>query len=278
MKLEEIMVSACETFKDYPFKVKEDQELEMLAESIINKGVLFPIMVRPKDEGSYEIISGHRRVLACKKAGIERIPAFVRPMSRDEAVVCMVDSNLHRERLLPSERAFAYKMKVEALSHQGRASVRVGQKSTRALVAESVGESETQVQRYIRLTKLEKPLLELVDEGRIALSPAVEISHLLPEEQKVLIDIYEAEEITPSYSQAVRMRKLSKAGLLSPEKIVEILGEAKANQREFFKLPMERCDRYLSRFSNPKAREEFVLKALEYYTRYLERQRSRDAR
>jgi ParB family chromosome partitioning protein len=235
-------------------------------------------MVRPKDEGSYEIISGHRRVLACKKAGIERIPAFIRPMSRDEAVVCMVDSNLHRERLLPSERAFAYKMKVEALSHQGRASVRVGQKSTRALVAESVGESETQVQRYIRLTKLEKPLLELVDEGRIALSPAVEISHLLPGEQKVLIDIYEVEEITPSYSQAVRMRKLSKAGLLSPEKIAEILGEAKANQREFFKLPMERCDRYLSRFSNPKAREEFVLKALEYYTRYLERQRSRDAR
>ncbi len=278
MRLEEIMVSACETFKDFPFKVKEDQELEMLAESIRDKGILFPIMVRPKDEGSYEIISGHRRVLACKKAGIERIPAFVRPMSRDEAVVCMVDSNLHRERLLPSERAFAYKMKVEALSHQGRASVRLGQKSTRALVAESVGESETQVQRYIRLTKLEKPLLELVDEGRIALTPAVEISHLLPEEQKVLIDIYEAEEITPSYSQAVRMRKLSKAGILFPEKIAEILGEAKANQREFFKLPMERCDRYLSRFSNPKAREEFVLKALEYYTRYLERQRSRDAR
>lgn len=281
MKVEEISVYDCKPFKDNPFKVRDDLDMEMLIQSIKDSGVMYPIMVRPmgmEDGPGYEIISGHRRVHACKMAGIKTIPAFIRDMDRDEAVICMVDSNLQRESLLPSEKAFAYKMKVEALSHQGKASVQPGQKSSRGLVAESAGESETQVQRYIRLTYLEKPLLELVDEGRIALTPAVELSFLSPEEQQAIIETYESDEITPSYSQAVRMRKMSEAEGLTMDDVFEIMTEVKGNQKEYLKLPAERYERYLGRFHTPKDKEDFILKALDYYTRYLERQRSHDAR
>ena len=163
MKVEEISVASCVPFSGNPFKVRDDFDMELLVQSVLDYGVMFPIMVRPLDGGKYEIVSGHRRVHACVKAGIDKIPAFIRPMSRDEAVIMMVDSNLQRESLLPSEKAFAYKMKVEALSHQGKASVQPGQKSSRGVVAENAGESETQVQRYIRLTYLIRPLLDLVD-------------------------------------------------------------------------------------------------------------------
>ncbi len=173
MKFEKIRVDHCVPFCENPFKVRDDFAMELLVQSISDYGVMFPILVRPLANGTYETVSGHRRIHACKKAGVEMIPAFIRPMDREEAVICMVDSNLQREGLLPSEKAFAYKMKVDALAHQGKTSVQVGQKSSRGLVAADVGESETQIQRYIRLTYLIKPLLDLVDEGRIALSPAV---------------------------------------------------------------------------------------------------------
>ena len=271
MEFKEIKVSECNPFRDNPFKVKDDLDMEMLVQSIKDNGVMVPIMVRPQIEIGYEIISGHRRVFACKKAGIEKIPAFIRQMSRDEAVICMVDSNLQRDSLLPSEKAFAYKMKMEALDHRGQRSGQAGHKSRDDI---SATESGRTVQRYIRLTNLEKPLLELVDQGRIALTPAVELSYLPPEEQTEIIRYFESDEITPSYSQAVRMRKLSEMGLLSDDRIFEIMTEIKGNQKEYLKLSMEKYDRYLGRFRTPKDKEAFIMKALDYYTRHLERERS----
>lgn len=273
MEFKEIKISECRPFEDYPFKVKDDQEMQMLVESIRENGVMVPVMVRPVDDG-FEVISGHRRIYACIEAGIKTVPAFIRPMDRDAAVICMVDSNLHRGRLLPSEKAFAYKMKVEALAHQGKTSVQPGQKSSRGQVAEEAGESETQIQRYIRLTYLEKPLLDLVDEGRIALTPAVELSYLKPEEQKAVLITFETDEVTPSYSQAVRMRKMSQEGMLTLDKIFEIMVEVKGNQKEFIKVPLEPYEQYLGKYFTPRERREFILEALEFYTKYLEQQRS----
>ena len=271
MEFKEINVAECNPFRDNPFKVKDDLGMEMLVQSIKENGVMVPIMVRPQVGIGYEIISGHRRVYACKKAGVEKIPAFIRQMNRDEAVICMVDSNLHREGLQPSEKAFAYKLKMEALKHQGR-SGQDGQKWARDEITDM--ESGRTVQRYIRLTNLEKPLLDLVDQNRIALTPAVELSYLQPEEQKTIIRFFESDEVTPSYSQSVRMRKLSEMGLLSEDRICEILSEVKGNQKEFIKLPMERYDRYLGKFTSTKDKEAFIMKALDHYTKYLERQRS----
>lgn len=271
MEFKEINVAECNPFRDNPFKVKDDLGMEMLVQSIKENGVMVPIMVRPQVGIGYEIISGHRRVYACKKAGVEKIPAFIRQMNRDEAVICMVDSNLHREGLQPSEKAFAYKLKMEALKHQGR-SGQDGQKWSRDEITDM--ESGRTVQRYIRLTNLEKPLLDLVDQNRIALTPAVELSYLQPEEQKTIIRFFESDEVTPSYSQSVRMRKLSEMGLLSEDRICEILSEVKGNQKEFIKLPMERYDRYLGKFTSTKDKEAFIMKALDHYTKYLERQRS----
>ena len=267
----QIRINQCEPFQDNPFQIRDDANMEMLTESIRENGIMEPIIVRRLTDESYEIISGHRRVRACQAAGIESVPAFIHEMSHDEAIICLVDSNLHRDGLLPSEKAFAYKMKLDAMKHQGRTSGQVGQKWTREEVADS--ESGRTVQRYIRLTNLQKPLLDLVDEGRIALTPAVELSYLPAEEQMALIECYEASMATPSYSQAVRLRKLSDAGQLTLEKVYEVMDELKPNQKEVLRLPMDRYDRYLRRFGTPKEKEAFILKALEYYTRYLERQR-----
>ncbi len=250
--------------------------MDLLVQSILNYGVMYPIMVRPLENGEYEIISGHRRVHACKKAGIEKIPAFIRPMSRDEAVICLVDSNLQRERLLPSEKAFAYKMKVDALTHQGKTSVRLGQKSSRGLVAENVRESETQIQRYIRLTRLIKPLLNLVDEGRIALSPAVELSYLPEAMQKMIYDYYAENEVTPSYSQASQMKKRSIDRILTSESLLQILNQPKPNQVETIKIPIASVQRYRPNDS-VKQLQDFIERACAYYSRYL-RNRDRDAR
>ena len=278
MKIEEIKVSECAAFPDNPFRVRDDEGMELLVQSIREFGVMTPVVLCPVTKGGYEIISGHRRIHACKRAGIEKVPALVRDMKRDSAVIFMVDSNIQREGLLPSEKAFAFKMKVEALHHQGKTSVQLGQKSSRGIVAEKAGESETQVQRYIRLTKLEKPLLALVDEGRIAFTPAVELSYLSRKEQQHLIETIESEDCTPSLSQAIRMRKLSSEGLLNMDSIFKIMTEIKGNQKEFIKLPSERFGRYLNKFHTPQQREDFLLKALSYYVKYLERQRSRDVR
>lgn len=279
MNVKEIKVSECMAFQDNPFQVKDDEGMELLIQSIQDYGVMTPVVVRPVAEGGYEVISGHRRLHACRRAGIEKIPALVRDMERDSAVIFMVDSNIQREGLLPSEKAFAYKMKVDALRHQGKRSVQLGQKTSRSVVAENAGESETQVQRYIRLTCLEKPLLGLVDEGRIAFTPAVELSYLTQQEQQNLIETIGSEDCTPSLSQAIRMRKLSETGQLDMDGIFKIMSEVKGNQKEYIKLPSEKVGKYLSKFRTPQQKEDFILKALAFYARHLERQRSsRDGR
>lgn len=279
MNIQEIKVSECAAFQDNPFQARDDEGMELLVQSIKEFGVMTPVVVRPVKEGGYEIVSGHRRIHACRRAGIEKIPALVRDMERDSAVIFMVDSNIQREGLLPSEKAFAYKMKVEALRHQGKRSVQPGQKSSRGAVAENAGESETQVQRYIRLTNLEKPLLSLVDEGRIAFTPAVELSYLNQREQLDLLETIESEDCTPSLSQAIRMRKLSEAGQLDMDGIFHIMSEVKGNQKEYIKLPSDKVGKYLNRLRTPQQKEDFILKALAFYARHLERQRSsRDGR
>ena len=279
MNIQEIKVSECAAFRDNPFQVRDDEGMELLVQSVREFGVMTPIVVRPVKEGGYEIVSGHRRLHACRRAGIEEIPALVRDMERDSAVIFMVDSNIQREGLLPSEKAFAYKMKVEALRHQGKRSVQPGQKSSRGAVAENAGESETQVQRYIRLTKLEKPLLALVDEGRIAFTPAVELSYLNQQEQRDLLETIESEDATPSLSQAIRMRKLSEAGQLDMDGIFHIMSEVKGNQKEYIKLSSDKVGKYLNKLRTPQQKEDFILKALAFYARHLERQRSsRDGR
>ena len=279
MNIQGIKVSECMAFQDNPFQVRDDEGMELLVQSIREFGVMTPIVVRPVKEDGYEVISGHRRLHACRRAGIEEIPALVRDMERDSAVIFMVDSNIQREGLLPSEKAFAYKMKVEALRHQGKRSVQPGQKSSRGAVAENAGESETQVQRYIRLTKLEKPLLALVDEGRIAFTPAVELSYLSQVEQRDLLETIESEDATPSLSQAIRMRKLSEAGQLDMDGIFHIMSEVKGNQREYIKLSSDKVGKYLNKLRTPQQKEDFILKALAFYARHLERQRSsRDGR
>ena len=275
MNIQEIQISKCRAFENNPYKVKDDAAMEMLIESIKENGILIPIVVTPQD-GGFEIISGHRRIHAAKKAGLATVPAFVRELDRDSAVIFMVDSNLHREGLLPSEKAFAYRMKLEAMKHQGRTSTQVVQKLSVEAVGESNSESRETVRRYIRLTYLEKELLNLVDEGRIALTPAVELSYLLPEGQRDLLMTIESEDCTPSYSQAVRMRKLSEQGLLSPDSIFKIMSEVKGNQKEYLRLPTEKYDRYLKRFHTPKEKEDFIEKALDYYSKYLERNRDRE--
>lgn len=278
MNVKEIYVSDCVPFEDNPFKIQNNSEMEMLIDSVKENGILIPIVVRPKD-GKYEILSGHRRIYACKVAGIETVPAIVRELTKDEAVIFMVDSNLQREGLLPSEKGFAYKMKLEAMKHQGRTSAQLGQKLTSVQqIADKTSDSRTQIQRYIRLTNLEKPLLDMVDEGRIALTPAVELSYLLPEEQKDLIETIESEDCTPSLSQSVRMRKLSADGLLTMDKIFEIMTEVKGNQIEVLKIPTDRVRRYFKPDTTYKQMEDYIVKALEHYTRYLKRQRDRDSR
>ena len=278
MKVEEISVASCVPFSGNPFKVRDDFDMELLVQSVLDYGVMFPIMVRPLDGGKYEIVSGHRRVHACEKAGIDKIPAFIKSMSRDEAVIMMVDSNLQRESLLPSEKAFAYKLKMDALKRQGKrtdlTSDRVGPKLTAAEISDD--DSATQVKRYIRLTYLIKPLLDLVDEGRIALGPAVELSYLPEDAQKAVYEYYAENEVTPSYSQANQMKKRAADGTLTPDALTEILERPKPNQVETIKLPLEDIRKY-----KPKATvsqlQDFIRKACEHYAKYL-RNRDRGAR
>ena len=248
-------------------------------ESIQQQGIISPVVVRPlentKDE--YEVISGHRRLRASVKAGLETVPALIYAVSRDEAAIMLVDSNLHREHILPSEKAFAYKLKLDALSHQGQTSRHLGEKWSVTQISESANESERQIHRYIRLTYLIPELLDLVDEGKIALTPAVELSYLAEDQQYVLLDTIEEEERTPSFSQAVRFKKLSQTNELDAEQIETIMQEDKANQRETIKFPLERLQQFSPR-ADKKELEDFVLKACEYYRKFLIKQRDRDAR
>ena len=268
------------SFEGHPYKVLDNEEMELLIESIKEQGILSPIIVRPIEEAEkeYEVISGHRRLHAAVKAGMKTVPALIYAISRDEAAIMLVDSNLHREHILPSEKAFAYKLKMEALKHQGKTSSQVGTKlRTDEIIAEQAGESRNQIQRYIRLTNLIPELLDLVDEGKIALTPAVELSYLAEDQQYVLLDTIEEEERTPSFSQAVRFKKLSQNNELDTEQIETIMQEDKANQKETIKFPLERLQQFSPR-ADKKELEEFVLKACEYYRKYLIKLRDRDAR
>ena len=273
-----IPVEKIHPFEGNPYKVLDNDEMNNLICSIQEQGILTPIIIRPiESTDEYEVISGHRRLHATVKAGMKEVPAFIYAVTRDEAAIMLVDSNLHREHILPSEKAFAYKLKLDALKHQGKTSMQFAQKLSVEVVGESAGESKDQVRRYIRLTYLIPELLELVDEEKIALTPAVELSYLTDEEQYALLDAIELEERTPSLSQAVRFKKLSQTGELSYEDIETIMQEDKANQKPMFKVSMERLQKVAPKVKD-KDFEDFVLKACEHYYRYLQRQRNRDAR
>lgn len=218
-------------FENHPFLVKDDDEMEQLVWSVLTQGVLTPLVVRPLENDEYEVISGHRRLHACQKAGIETVPALIYALDRDAAAIALVDSNLHREKILPSEKAFAYKLKMDALSHQGT-SRQLGEKWSVSQLSEAGTDSERQIHRYIRLTELIPQILSMVDAGKIALTPAVEMSYLTNQEQNDLLETMESEDCTPSLSQAVQMKKLSQSGELNLDKIFEILQEPKANQQE----------------------------------------------
>ena len=274
-----IPVEKIHPFEGNPYKVLDNDEMNNLICSIQEQGILTPIIIRPiENTDEYEVISGHRRLHATVKAGMKEVPAFIYAVTRDEAAIMLVDSNLHREHILPSERAFAYKLKMEAMNRQGyRSDLTCGQVGHKSRDGVSETESGRQVQRYIRLTYLIPELLDLVDEEKIALTPAVELSYLTDEEQYSLLGTIEEEDRTPSLSQAVRFKKLSQAGELSDESIETIMQEDKANQKPMFKVSMERLQKVAPKVKD-KDFEDFVLKACEHYYRYLQRQRNRDAR
>ena len=261
-------------FEGHPYKVLDNDEMDALVSSILEQGVMSPLIVRPLENkaGEYEIISGHRRLHAAKLAGLTELPAVIKAVTRDEAAIMLVDSNLHRERLLPSEKAFAYKLKLEALAHQGT-SGQVGQKWTREEISDD--ESSRQVQRYIRLTHLIPPLLRMVDEERIAFTPAVELSYLTQEEQEMLFTEIGVTLATPSLSQACRLKRMSGEGKLDEESIAAIMAEEKPNQREKVSIPLSSIGKYLPD-AEPQRVQEFIIKACAFYKKHLQRIREEE--
>ena len=256
-----IEISKLHPFENHPYKVLDNEEMEMLAESIRTEGILSPLIVRPlENTDEYEIISGHRRLHAAQRAGLAEVPALVYEISREEAAILLVDSNLHREHILPSEKAFAYKLKMEALSHRGVTCGQVGHKSREAITDD---ESGRQVQRYVRLTHLNPGILKLVDDDRISLTPAVEISYLNFQEQEDLLYTMESEDCTPSLAQAKELRRQSQAGLLDMDGIFKILSQPKPNQRENFKIPMEKIRKFFPRSYSQKQIENAIVTALQ---------------
>ena len=276
----DIPLTEISDFPDHPYKVKQDESMLELAASIREKGVVNPALVRPKPEGGYEMVAGHRRKFASELAGKTVMPCIVRNLTDDEATIIMVDSNLQREKVLPSEKAFAYRMKLDAMKRQGQrtdlTSTPVEQKLSKysvEILGEAVGESRSQIQRYIRLTELITPILDMVDEGKIAMRPAVELSYLPKEQQQALFDTMELEDCTPSHAQAIKMRKFAEAGKLNEDVILSIMTEEKPNQVEQFKIPKKRIDKYFSPGTTPKQMEDTIIKALELYRR---RERGRE--
>lgn len=281
INIKEIKIKDLVPFEDSPFEFREDEGFMQLYESVSESGVISPIVVCERD-GRFEIISGYRRVEVCRRLSIDTIPAIIKDLTRDEAIVMHVDSNLQRDKVLPSEKAFGYKMKLEAMKRQGfrsdLTSNQVGRKCESAeIIANESDDSKTQVRRYIRLTFLIPEILKLVDEGRIAFTPAVALSYLSPEEQNTVYSFYDEMEITPSYSQAVELKKHSAQGNLNESVISEIMSRDKPNQQEFFKMPMERLKRVAPKIRE-KDFEDFVIKSCAYYYRVLQRQKDRDAR
>lgn len=282
-KVIDIKISDIYDFPDHPFKVIENDEMYNMSESIKENGVLVPVLVRPKENGRYEMVSGHRRKFASELANKETIPCIVRELTDDEAVIIMVDSNLQREEILPSEKAFAYKMKLEALNHQGKrndlTSCQVGTKlRSDEMLAEGVEDSARQVQRFIRLTELVPELLELVDDKQIALSPAVELSFLKDQEQYAVLDCIECNVATPSHAQAIRLKKLRQEGTLTTDEIEDILSEEKPNQIPKMKFNADRIRNVLPKNIEEKKIEDYVVNALEFYNKHLQKQRNMDAR
>lgn len=277
-RVKEIPLYELHPFKTHPFKIQNDDEMKRLIESIQKFGTLTPALARPLPEGGYELISGHRRLAACQVLGIETMPVIIREMSDDEAVIAMVDANLQREHILPSEKAFAYKMKLDAIKHQGVSSSQLGTKLIRSdeKVAMDAGESRNQVQRYIRLTYLIPELLEMVDDGKIAFNPAVEISYLDKAEQQVLLDAMEQNDCTPSHAQSIRLKKLSQEGVLQDQTIYDILAEQKPNQQEQYKFKREDIRKYFPQSYTDKQVCDTVIKLLEQWQR--RRERDRDSR
>lgn len=284
-RIYDIPLSEIDDFPDHPFKVKLDEDMDQLVQSIKERGIITPVTLRPKEDGRYEIVSGHRRRKACELAGFDTVKAEVREMTRDEAIILMVESNLQRSTILPSEKAFSYKMRLEAMKRQqgertDLTSAPVGQRLTsRELLAENSPDSNTQIQRYIRLTELIPELLDLVDEGRIAFRPAVELSYLQKEEQSVLLEQIAYADATPSLAQAIKLKRFSQDGKLNNEVIESIMSEEKPNQREKINIKYAEARRFIPASVPYEKTGEYVLKALEYYHRYQERQKSRnDAR
>ena len=276
-RVKEIPLNELHPFKEHPFKIQNDNEMKRLIESIQKFGTLTPALARPLPEGGYELISGHRRLAACQVLGIETMPVIVREMSDDEAVIAMVDANLQREHILPSEKAFAYKMKLDAIKHQGVTSAQVGQKLLSVeKVAEDAGESRNQVKRYIRLTYLIPELLEMADENKIAFNPAVEISYLDQSEQRVLLNAMELNDCTPSHAQTIRLKKLSQERVLQDRTIYDILAEQKPNQQEQYKFKREDIRKYFPKSYTDKQVCDTVIKLLEQWQR--RRERDRDSR
>jgi len=280
-KILDIPIAEIDDFPEHPFKVKMDEDMEQLVQSVKERGIITPITIRQKEDGRYEIVSGHRRRKACELAGLATVRAEVQALTRDEAIILMVESNLQRSHILPSEKAFSYKMKLEAMNRQGQRTDLTSSPVDNKLkgitsanqVGEKVGESQAQVYRYIRLTNLSPALLDMVDDGKIAIRPAVEISYLEKEEQEALIETIAFEESTPSLAQAIKMRDFSKNGKLNEDVILSIISEEKPNQRAKFSIPTERIRKFIPDNISPKQTEEYVLKALEYYHHYRQKQR-----
>ena len=283
-RIYDIPLSEIDDFPDHPFKVRMDEDMDLLVQSVKERGVIVPITLREKENGRYELVSGHRRKKACELAGFETIRAEIRDLTRDEAIILMVESNLQRSVILPSEKAFSYKMRLEAMKRlPGRPAKENGAPvehnssglKSRDILAEQVGESKDQVRRYIRLTELIPSLLDLVDDGRIGMRPAVELSYLSKESQTELAEIISFMEATPSHDQTIRMRKMSDEGKLTSEAIEAIMNEIKPNQREKISFRAERIRQYLPQNMPKSQTEEYVIQALSYYSRFREQQRAR---
>lgn len=284
----DIPLSEIDDFPDHPFKVKLDEDMDQLVQSIKERGIITPVTLRPKEDGRYEIVSGHRRRKACELAGFDTVKAEVREMTRDEAIILMVESNLQRSIILPSEKAFSYKMRLEAMKRQaGRPSqnnsspvgIDLRGKQSLDVLGEEVGDSRNQIHRYIRLTELIPELLDLVDEGRIAFRPAVELSYLQKEEQSALLEQISYADATPSLAQAIKLKRFSQDGKLNNEVIESIMSEEKPNQREKINIKYAEARRFIPASVPYEKTGDYIMKALEYYHRYQERQKSRnDAR
>ena len=290
-KVEQIDINKITDFPNHPFKVINDDKMQDMVESVKKYGIILPVIVRRKDDGTYEMISGHRRKKACELAGIKQMRCIVKDLSDDEATILMVDSNIQREEILPSEKAFAYKMKLEAMKHQGKR-VDLGEEETsvpmahnfenmtsREILGKQVGESQDQIRRYIRLTYLIPELLEQVDLKRIAFRPAVELSYLSEENQYVVQNIFEFDEVTPSLSQAIRLKKLEQEGRLTEEKIEEIMQQEKPNQKEFIKIHQERIEKYIpTKIKESGKVEDFIIQCIEEHNRREKLRQERNAR